>query len=142
MMVENMSGMMYGVDSSKKVDGEIVWNREEILKMVENLFKTNELQVANLQAKLSKSRSQLDDVLALVMKNPKFKAKPTSNALYEDDEYDEGLKDILDSEGYVHGWYADGYILGDVVEVDPEYIIHEFWIQIDKKTLMLDAEGE
>lgn len=41
-----------------------------------------------------------------------------------------------DEKGYLIGWYSDGYLLGDVVEVDEDYIIHEWWCKVDEDTVM------
>lgn len=41
----------------------------------------------------------------------------------------------LDSDGYVHGWYVDGFIVGKVMESCEEYIALEFWCPVDVSTL-------
>ncbi|MEY2385993.1 hypothetical protein KGN15_002325 [Lactococcus lactis] len=71
----------------------------------------------------------------------KFKAKPIYEAPtetiigYEELEPFEGFYDLLDDEGYVHGYYVDGYIIGGIAEVTDEYFHPEFWCPIDKSTL-------
>ena len=71
----------------------------------------------------------------------KFKAKPDYKALtetiigYEELEPFEGFYDLLDDEGYVHGYYVNGYIIGKIAEVTDEYFQPEFWCPIDKSTL-------
>lgn len=71
----------------------------------------------------------------------KFKAKPKlkQEDMFRDLGNYEGdnqwLQDLMDDEGYIRGWYVDGYIVGDIVEATDEYIIHEFWCPIDKSTL-------
>lgn len=68
-----------------------------------------------------------------------FKAKPTAYACStEHYSYDWSLP--LDDEGYVHGWYVDGFIVGAVQESTEEYIAMDFWCPIDKDTLELDLE--
>lgn len=42
---------------------------------------------------------------------------------------------IPHTNGWVTGWYADGYILGDIIEVDEEYIVHEWWCKVDENTM-------
>lgn len=67
-----------------------------------------------------------------------FKAKPLStntDSLDPDDV--EWFHEMLDDEGFISGWYSDGYIIGNVIEADDEYIIHEFWCPVDKSTLQL-----
>ena len=69
----------------------------------------------------------------------KFKAKPKLSAMQqlEEEPFNQfGLiKDYLDEEGYVHGWYVDGYIVGKMLEANEEYCVLEFWCPIDKSTL-------
>ena len=63
-----------------------------------------------------------------------FKAKPTAYACSaEHYSYDWSLP--LDDEGYVHGWYVDGFIVGAVQESTEEYIALDFWCPIEKDTL-------
>ncbi|OTN76746.1 hypothetical protein A5886_001825 [Enterococcus sp. 8G7_MSG3316] len=60
----------------------------------------------------------------------KFKAKPEKpvQSLNE-------LEVPIDSEGYVHGWYVDGFIVGSPVEYTDEYIALEYWCPIYEDTL-------
>lgn len=65
----------------------------------------------------------------------KFKAKPrvmAAGVLLGDYDW---LKELLDEEGYVHGYYVDGYIVGKVADATDEYFNPEFWCPIDKSTL-------
>lgn len=41
----------------------------------------------------------------------------------------------LDEQGYVTGFYVDGYIVGPVVESTEEYISLEWWCPVDVSTL-------
>lgn len=69
-----------------------------------------------------------------------FKAKPTAYACSaEHYSYDWSLP--LDDEGYVHGWYVDGFIVGAVQESNEEYIALDFWCPIEKDTLEIDLEA-
>ena len=51
----------------------------------------------------------------------KFKGRPIDIESYED--------------GYVHGYYIDGYIVGDVVDATDEYINLLFWCPADKDSV-------
>lgn len=62
-----------------------------------------------------------------------YKAKPKPHN-YGRYDYD-WLVDLLDEEGYVHGYYVDGYIVGDIAEVTEDYIHLEYWVPIEKDTL-------
>ena len=62
-----------------------------------------------------------------------YKAKPKPHN-YGRYGYD-WLVDLLDEEGYVHGYYVDGYIVGDFAEVNEEYTHLEFWVPIEMDTL-------
>lgn len=65
----------------------------------------------------------------------KFKAKSELN-IEEMDGFG-----IPHENGWVTGWYADGYLLGDALEVHEEYIAHEWWCKVDKNTVKsLDNE--
>ncbi|MCO8292638.1 hypothetical protein [Tetragenococcus halophilus] len=45
------------------------------------------------------------------------------------------LEELLDKDGYLTGWYADGYLLGDIIEIDIEYLTFEWWVPIQEDTL-------
>lgn len=61
----------------------------------------------------------------------KFKAKPAENKKIVEDMT--GQK--LDSEGYIHGYYVNGYVVGNFAEVTDEYANLEFWCEVDPDTL-------
>lgn len=64
----------------------------------------------------------------------KFKAKP----LWKDEENEflaKELKQYIDDNGYICGWYVDGAIVGKFVEFNEEYTVNEFWCKIDLDTL-------
>lgn len=72
-----------------------------------------------------------------------FKAKPKASALESTAySYQYGEWNFpLDDEGYIHGWYVDGYIVGAIEESTEEYIAPEFWCPIEKDTLEIDLEA-
>lgn len=45
------------------------------------------------------------------------------------------LLEIPHKNGWVEGYYCDGYILGDVVEAGEEYFYPHFWCPVDKETV-------
>lgn len=47
------------------------------------------------------------------------------------------LKERLDEDGYIHGYYVDGHIVGDVIDSDDNGFQPEFWCPIDGSTLEL-----
>lgn len=47
----------------------------------------------------------------------------------------------LDEQGYVTGWYADGYIIGEFTEVTEEYVAISQWCPVDVSTVTLAYEG-
>lgn len=65
----------------------------------------------------------------------KFKAKPKMSIYTEDGDKIDWLADLLDEDGYITGWYADGYLLGDIWETDEEYITFEWWVPVKEDTL-------
>lgn len=82
--------------------------------------------------------SGMNQLTELSQKEIIFKAKPLSTNTDDLDPDDvKWFQDILDEDGFIHGWYSDGHIIGDVIEVDEEYIIHEFWCPVDKSTLQI-----
>lgn len=42
---------------------------------------------------------------------------------------------IEHENGWVTGWYADGFIIGDMVEVEEDYITFEFWCPVISETV-------
>lgn len=80
----------------------------------------------------------------------KFKAKPKIDnwkpliGELSENEAQEWLDENTDKEGYIHGWYiefaGDGYIVGDIVDIDSDYIELEWWCPIDKATLEMVVE--
>lgn len=60
----------------------------------------------------------------------KFKAKPEKSiqSLIE-----QGVP--IDPDGYVRGWYVDGFIVGTPVEHTDEYLALEYWCSIYEDTL-------
>lgn len=66
----------------------------------------------------------------------KFRAKPEAG-IFKEIEVGEldWLYDLLDKDGFVTGYYVDGYIVGDIVEAEEEYLSFEFHIPIQKETL-------
>lgn len=60
----------------------------------------------------------------------KFKAKPKMV-----DQTPSDFDIPVDAEGYVRGWYVDGFIVGEVIESTEEYINLEYWCPVDVSTL-------
>lgn len=48
--------------------------------------------------------------------------------------------EAMDDWGYVHGYYVDGYIVGSLEEVTDEYLVLEWWIPVNKDTLLTEEE--
>lgn len=67
-----------------------------------------------------------------------FKAKPKTSVFDQETYLDECPP--VDADGYIHGWYVDGFIVGAVQESNEEYIALDFWCPIEKDTLELDLE--
>lgn len=63
----------------------------------------------------------------------KFRAKP----IYDDQDWEAQpfLEDLIDEEGYIQGYYVDGYIVGEVIESTDEYITLSFWWPVDKESV-------
>lgn len=70
----------------------------------------------------------------------KFKAKPKPFDYESFEHY--WLEERIDGDGYVTGYYVDGYIVGEFVVVDSEYTHLEFWVPVLKDTLELVEELE
>lgn len=72
----------------------------------------------------------------------KFKAKPKEELTEEivDEDLWYFLKEYVDDEGYIYGWYVDGYIVGGMVEVNDEYCSLEYWVPVIEDTLVLVKE--
>lgn len=45
---------------------------------------------------------------------------------------------ISPEENVVTGWYVDGYLLGPIIEATDEYIVPEFWINVQKSGVILN----
>lgn len=68
------------------------------------------------------------------MTHTEFKAKV--NVDNEDEVRKENwFKDLVDNDDYVTGYFVDGYIVGDVLEADSDYMNIEWWIPVDESTL-------
>lgn len=74
----------------------------------------------------------------------KYKAKPIQKILDElmdEEAYGyEWLRESVDENYKVSGYLVGtndgiGYILGNIIEADTDYIIPEFWIPVDLDTL-------
>ncbi|MEK0398607.1 hypothetical protein [Tetragenococcus halophilus] len=71
----------------------------------------------------------------------KFKAKPKER-FDASEELLLDLMDFLDEDGYVQGWYVDGFILGRIEESQEDFICPEFWVDIDTSTLLPVFQNE
>ena len=68
----------------------------------------------------------------------KFRAK-----IKNFEEVKEELEELTDcvfpmpytKDGYVEGFYLDGYICGEIEDVTDEYISPSWWVKVDKETL-------
>ena len=67
------------------------------------------------------------------MSRCKFKAIPILGFFDEDTPPDLGKFDGT----YVYGWYVDGFIVGQVMDSDDEYIVLEYWVPVDPETVCL-----
>ncbi len=81
------------------------------------------------------------------MKNTKhmFKAIPKPGILDANDysDYHVPLPELEGYDGtYVYGWYVDGFIVGEVIEANDEYIAIEYWVPVDPETVCLVKEAE
>ena len=72
----------------------------------------------------------------------KFKAKPKEELTEEmvDEDLWYFLKEYIDDEGYIYGWYVDRYIAGGMVEANDEYCSLEYWVPVIEDTVMLVKE--
>ena len=68
----------------------------------------------------------------------KFRAK-----IKNFDNFKEELEELTEymmtipfaEDGYVEGFYLDGYVCGEIEDVTDEYISPLWWIKVDKETL-------
>ena len=76
----------------------------------------------------------------------KFKAKPDFEnfdvIIGEKIEPFDGFNELVDDDGYIRGYYVDGYIVGKVADATDEYFNPEFWCPIDKSTLAAIGGGD
>jgi hypothetical protein len=69
-----------------------------------------------------------------------FKAIPKPGALDEEIDCVPLLERAQFDGTYVYGWYVDGFIVGEVMEVDNEWIALEYWVPVDPETVRLVNE--
>ncbi len=62
-----------------------------------------------------------------------YAGKVKAKSLIPIEEMDE--IDMEHQDGWVTGWFADGMILGDVVDACDEYVTHEYYVPVDPETL-------
>ena len=77
------------------------------------------------------------------MRNTKhmFKAIPLKPEL-DPEVYSVPLPELAGYDGtYVYGWYVDGFIVGEVIEANDEYIALEYWVPVDPETVCLVEEA-
>lgn len=58
----------------------------------------------------------------------RFKAKPKeelTEEMFEEDLWS-FLQEYIDDEGYIYGWYVNGYIVGKMLEANDEYCSLEY----------------
>lgn len=48
---------------------------------------------------------------------------------------------IIDSNGYIYGYYVDGAIVGKFTDLNDEYTNLEYWCEVDINTLELVKES-
>ena len=48
---------------------------------------------------------------------------------------------IIDSDGYIYGYYVDGAIVGKFTDLNDEYTNLEYWCEVDISTLELVKES-
>lgn len=61
--------------------------------------------------------------------NTKFKAMATIN------QQDLDFHSIPHNNGWIEGYYIDGYIVGGIIEANSECVTHEWWCPIEVNTL-------
>ena len=68
----------------------------------------------------------------------KYRAKP-EDIILGDEDSQEWLQSRLDKDGYITGYYLKGpsgaYLVGELIEVNPEYTVLEYWVPVDVSTL-------
>ena len=83
-----------------------------------------------------KTPAQMFEELTANLGKVKLKAKPKDNIIDDDEEW---LESMLDEEGCVTGYYLKGpsgaYLVGELIEVDAEYTVLEYWVPVDERTL-------
>ena len=83
-----------------------------------------------------KTPAQMFEELTANLGKVKLKAKPKDNIIDDDEEW---LESMLDEDGYVTGYYLKGpsgaYLVGELIEVDAEYTVLEYWVPVDEGTL-------
>ena len=85
-----------------------------------------------------KTPAQMFEKLTANLGKVKLKAKPKGNIM-GDEASREWLQWMLDEEGCVTGYYLKGpsgaYLVGELIEVDAEYTVLEYWVPVDENTL-------
>ena len=68
----------------------------------------------------------------------RYRAKPKDIIMGDEDSL-EWLQWMLDEDGCVTGYYLKGpsgvYLVGELIEVDVEYTVLEYWVPVDESTL-------
>ena len=85
-----------------------------------------------------KTPAQMFEELTANLGKVKLKAKPKGNIMGDEDSR-EWLQWMLDEEGCVTGYYLKGpsgaYLVGELIEVDAEYTVLEYWVPVVESTL-------
>lgn len=72
--------------------------------------------------------------------NYSFKAKPIEEAIYpyagDFANTNDWWNHYIDDDGYISGFYVDGYIIGKIIESSDEHILPKFWCPIQEDTLI------
>ena len=50
-------------------------------------------------------------------------------------------REIIDSDGYIYGYYVDGAIVGNFTDLNDEYTNLQYWCEVDVDTLELVKES-